>query len=121
MDVIELSATALSQAIHARSVACREVMQVYLERIARVNPVHNALVSLRDADELLREADARDAALARGHSAGWMHGMPQAIKDIAPTAGLRSTMGSPLLKDFVPREDGLMVQRMKAAGCIVIG
>jgi len=121
MDVIELSATALSQAIHARSVSCREVMQVYLERIARVNPVHNALVSLRDADELLREADARDAALARGHSAGWMHGMPQAIKDIAPTAGLRSTMGSPLLKDFVPREDGLMVQRMKAAGCIVIG
>ncbi len=50
-----------------------------------------------------------------------MHGLPQAIKDIAPTAGLRSTMGSPLLKDFVPREDGLMVQRMKAAGCIVIG
>jgi len=121
MDITELSATALSQAIHARRVSCREVMQAYLGRIARVNPVHNALVSLRDAGELLREADARDAALARGHSAGWMHGMPQAIKDIAPTAGLRSTMGSPLLKDFVPREDGLMVQRMKAAGCIVIG
>ena len=121
MELTELSATALSQAIHARRVSCREVMQACLARIARVNPLHNALVSLRDGDALLREADARDAELARGRSAGWMHGLPQAIKDIAPTAGLRSTMGSPLLKDFVPREDGLMVQRMKAAGCIVIG
>jgi amidase len=47
--------------------------------------------------------------------------MPQAIKDIALTAGLRTTLGSPLLRDFVPTHDGLMVQRMKAAGCIVIG
>ena len=121
MDITELSATALSQAIRTKRVSCREVMQACLARIARRNPRHNALVSLRDGDELLREADARDAELARGRVAGWMHGMPQAIKDIAPTAGLRSTMGSPLLKDFVPREDGLMVQRMKAAGCIVIG
>jgi amidase len=59
--------------------------------------------------------------LARGDPTGWMHGMPQAIKDIALTAGLRSTSGSPLLRDFVPTEDGLMVQRMKAAGCIVVG
>jgi amidase len=50
-----------------------------------------------------------------------MHGMPQAIKDMALTAGLRTTLGSPLLRDFVPSQDGLMVQRMKAAGCIVIG
>lgn len=121
MDIIELSATALSEAIRARRVSCREVMQAYLARIARMNPVHNALVSLRDGDDLLREADARDAELARGQVVGWMHGLPQAIKDIAPTAGLRSTSGSPLLADFVPREDGLMVQRMKAAGCIVIG
>jgi amidase len=96
-------------------------MQAHLDRIERLNPAHNALVSLRDADALLREADACDADLARGESRGWMHGMPQAIKDLAPTAGIASTMGSPLLRDSVPREDGLMVQRMKAAGCIVIG
>ena len=47
--------------------------------------------------------------------------MPQAIKDMAQTAGIRTTLGSPLLRDFVPTQDGLMVQRMKAAGCIVIG
>jgi amidase len=118
---IELSATALSAAIHAKAVSCREVMQACLDRIADVNPTYNALVSLRDGDVLLREADACDAELARGESRGWMHGMPQAIKDIALTKGLRSSSGSPLLRNFIPREDGLMVQRMRASGCLVIG
>jgi amidase len=92
-----------------------------LARIAKVNPSINAIVSLRDDSELLAEADHYDTLLAHGQSMGWMHGIPQAIKDLAQTAGLRTTMGSPLLHDFLPREDGLMVQRMKAAGCIVIG
>ncbi|HEY9237246.1 MAG TPA: amidase family protein, partial [Burkholderiaceae bacterium] len=121
MDITDLDATALSQALHARRISCRETLQAYLDRIARLNPTFNAIVSLRDPDPLRREADACDAELARGESRGWMHGLPQAIKDIAPTAGLASTMGSPLLRDAVPREDGLMVQRMKAAGCIVVG
>ena len=125
MNLTELSASALSRAIQARQVSCREVMQAYLARIAAVNPRHNAIVSLRDADVLLREADARDAELAHARAAGapigWMHGLPQAIKDLALTANLRTTFGSPLLRDFIPTEDALMVQRMKAAGCIVIG
>ena len=125
MNITALCASALSRAIQARQVSCREVMQAYLDRIAAVNPVYNAVVSLRDGEVLLREADARDAELARGCTAagpiGWMHGFPQAIKDLALTANLRTTFGSPLLRDFVPTEDALMVQRMKAAGCIVIG
>jgi amidase len=121
MNLIDLSASALAAAIAAGRVSCRELMQATLERIAAINPVHNAIVSLRDGDDLLREADARDAELSRGESRGWMHGLPQAIKDIAPTAGLRNTLGSPLLRDNVPAHDGLMAQRMKAAGCIVIG
>jgi amidase len=125
MDLIDLPAHALSDAILARQVSCREVMQATLARIEAVNPVHNAIVSLRDGDALLREADECDAQLKRGATPagplGWMHGMPQAIKDAAQTAGLRTTFGSPLLRDFVPAQDGLMVQRMKAAGCIVIG
>ncbi|MBC8055843.1 MAG: amidase, partial [Rhizobiales bacterium] len=121
MTTTELSATALSAAIHRKSVSCREVMNAYLARIAEMNPAHNALVSLRDGDALLREADACDTELARGRSRGWMHGMPQAIKDIAPVAGLPNTMGSPLLREALPREDGLLAKRMKAAGCIVIG
>jgi amidase len=115
------SATQLSAAIHARQVSCREVMQATLARIDAVNPSFNAIVSRVDGDALLVQADAHDALLARGESKGWMHGMPQAIKDIAPAAGIPCTSGSPLLARFVPKEDGLMVARMKAAGCIVIG
>jgi amidase len=92
-----------------------------LTRIDRVNPLCNAIVSLRDGDELLREADQRDSELRRGNRRGWMHGLPQAIKDVAATAGLRTTLGSPLLRDWVPAADNLMVHRMKQAGCIVIG
>src|SRR5215468_2640737 len=123
MDILELPASALSAAIRARQVSCREVMQATLDRIAAVNPRHNAIVSLRDPDALLREADERDERLKRApaDSIGWLHGIPQAIKDMAETAGLRTTLGSPLMREHVPSKDGLMVQRMKAAGCIVIG
>ena len=120
-DITALDATALSEAVHARRVSCREVMQAYLARIARFNPTYNAIVSLRPDDELLAEADACDAELARGASRGWLHGVPQAIKDLANAAGLPTTLGSPLMRDFIAREDGLMTARMKGAGCIVIG
>ncbi len=121
MHITELTANALSRAIHARQISCREVMQAYLTRIEAVNPAFNAIVNLQDGDDLLRQADARDAQLARGESMGWMHGMPQAIKDLANTAGIATTLGSPLMRQFVPKEDGLLARRMKAAGCIVIG
>lgn len=52
-DITALDATALSEAVHARRVSCREVMQAYLARIARLNPTYNAIVSLRPDDELL--------------------------------------------------------------------
>ena len=115
------SALNLSRAIHLKHVSCQEVMQSTLERIARLNPQSNAIVSLQEPELLMAQARERDAQLARGESMGWMHGMPQAIKDLANAQGLRTTLGSPLMKDFVAPEDGLMVQRTKAAGAIVIG
>ncbi|HPL77776.1 MAG TPA: amidase [Burkholderiaceae bacterium] len=121
MDITDLSASALSVAIHERRISCREVMQAYLERIQWVNPRFNAIINLQNPADLLQQADGRDVMMARGESMGWMHGMPQAIKDLSNTAGVRTTLGSPLMRDFVPATDSLMVRRMKAAGCIVIG
>ena len=125
MDIMDLPAHEISAAIRSRRVSCREVMQATLLRIEAFNPVHNAIVSLRDAGTLLREADERDAQLTCAATPvgpiGWMHGLPQAIKDMAETAGIRTTLGSPVLREFVPTQDDLMVQRMKAAGCIVVG
>ena len=121
MAIHELSAQALSQAIHARQHTCREVMQAYLDRIGLINPRFNALVSLQPADALLRQADECDQALARGHSRGWLHGIPLAFKDLVDVAGIPTTCGSVLLRDNIPSQDALLVQRLKAQGGLVIG
>ena len=89
--ITDFSAAALSEAIHARDVSCREVMAAYLDRIDEQNPAVNAIVSLRDGDRLMAEAHACDEELAHDLSRGWMHGMPQAIKDLADTRGSPST------------------------------
>ena len=120
-DLTALDGGALSLAIRARRFSCRELMQATLRRIDRINPRFNAIVNLAPEDVLLRQADARDAELARGQWRGWLHGMPQAIKDTGHAIGFPTTYGSPLLKDAVATEDSLMTARMKAAGCIVIG
>ena len=120
-DLPDLDAGTLSRRIAAREISCRALMQASLDRIAALNPVHNAIVSLRDPQQLLAEADACDAALARGERAGWMHGFPVAVKDLSDAAGLPTTMGSPAIGKRVAAADALFVQRMKAAGAIVIG
>jgi amidase len=73
------------------------------------------------SDTLLAKADDCDAELARGVSRGWLHGIPQAIKDTSHAQGLPTTLGSPLLAQAVAQQDNFAVARMKAAGCIVIG
>ena len=119
--ITSLSASELSAAIHARRVSCHSVMQAFLERIAAVNPAINAIVSLRDADELLAEAAAADRELDEGKSRGFLHGMPFAIKDLSEAKGIRCTYGSPLYRDFVPDFDDIHVERIRAAGAIIIG
>jgi amidase len=120
-DLLLLPATTLSKRIAARELSCRALMQASLERIAALNPRHNAIVSLRDAGELLLEADAYDQALARGERKGWMHGFPVAVKDLSDALGLPTTLGSLAVGRRMPAADALFVQRMKAAGAIVIG
>ncbi|MDP1534810.1 MAG: amidase, partial [Rubrivivax sp.] len=120
-DPTELDAGDLSAAIHARALSCRELMQASLARIRRLNPHCNAIVNLAADAALLRQADERDAELARGASRGWMHGFPQAIKDTAHAIGFPTTQGSPLLQAALPAQDSVYVARMKAAGAIVIG
>lgn len=121
MDITDLDASALSALIHQRQLSCRELMQHTLARVHRLNPQANAIVNLADDDTLLRQADERDAQLARGQSMGWLHGVPQAVKDTAHAVGFPSTLGSPLLRAALPAADSLYVARTKAAGAIVIG
>jgi len=120
-DPTAAGAAELSELIHARHVSCREVMSAFLDRIDARNADLNAIVSRRDRDVLIDEAAVCDRELIAGESRGWMHGLPQAIKDLAETKGLATTMGSPLLRDYVPDHDALMVARMRASGCVIIG
>jgi len=119
--IVGMNALALSAAIKQRQVSCREVMRAYLEQIARHNPRVNALVSLRPEDELLREADQCDRELAHGHYRGWLHGIPQAPKDLAACKGLVTSMGSPLFARQITAHDAYPIQRMREAGAVFIG
>ena len=120
-ELVLLQAHELAERIRRRQVSCREVMQAYLAHIERFNPRVNALISLQAPEDLLAQADTRDAELARGQYRGWMHGLPHGIKDLSQTRGIRTTLGSPLYKDFIPDRDGIMVERIKGAGAIIIG
>jgi amidase len=112
---------ALADMIRRRKVSAEEVMATYLDHIGRTNPAVNAIISLRPRDELLAEAREADDAVARGKVLGPLHGVPQAIKDLALTRGLLTTFGSHLFADFVPDEDAIIVERMRAAGALIIG
>ena len=121
MVIPNMSALDLSQAIHSKAVSCREVMLAFLKQIDTHNPASNAIVSLAPSEHVLHQADERDAQLARGQSMGWLHGIPQAVKDLVEVAGFRTSHGSPLSVPLPATTDNLMSARMRAAGCIFIG
>jgi amidase len=119
--LVAYGANELSRMVHAREISCSEVMQTYLGHISALNPIVNAIVSLREHETLMSEAVNCDQELAKGKSRGWLHGIPQAIKDLSAVSGIETTMGSPLFKDQIPENDSFMVKRIRQAGAIFIG
>jgi amidase len=119
-DICYRDATDLARLIHRRELAAREVVQAHLDRIARINPHLNAIVTV-DPEGALAAAAAADDRLAAGRPDGPLHGLPIAFKDTHLTAGMRTTHGSPLHADHVPDEDELLVGRIQQAGAIRIG
>lgn len=115
------SARDILAALNSGTLSAETVMQRTLNRIAMINPALNAIVALRPAHELMEEARAADAMRAAGLPLGALHGLPIAVKDLAEVAGIACTQGSPLMKDYVPQRDELVVARMRAAGAILIG
>ena len=120
-DIVMMDAVGLASLIRSRQVSCREVMTAYLDHIEKMNPHVNAIVALQDRAALLEQAQERDQQLARGEWLGPLHGFPHAVKDLVPVKGIKMTMGSPILKDFVPAVDSIMVERLRKAGAIFIG
>jgi amidase len=119
-QITRLTALQLSEAIHNRSVSCVEVMNAFLERINTLNPDLNALVSLITQEACLAMARESDRQLSNGNSAGWLHGIPIAIKDLFNAKGLATTLGSPLFQEIGAQQDDPHVARIRAAGALII-
>ena len=108
------SARELARLIRQRAVSPVEVLDAHLAVIEALNPTLNAIVTL--AAEAARAAARRaENAVMTNEPLGALHGLPIAIKDITPTAGIRTTFASPLYKDYVPTADAEVVRRLKAA------
>jgi amidase len=114
-----LSADEVARKVASRELSPVEVVEAALERVGARNPELNAVVTLNP--KALDEARELERRLAAGKPAGRLAGVPVGIKDVTQVAGLRTTFGSPLYRDYVPTEDALVVRRLKEAGAIVIG
>jgi Asp-tRNA(Asn)/Glu-tRNA(Gln) amidotransferase A subunit family amidase len=109
----------MARLIQRRELSPVEVAEEHLERIARLNPELNAIVTL--APDVIERARAAEAAVMRGENVGALHGVPLTIKDTIETAGLRTTSGSKMRVNYVPVTDAPAVARLKAAGAIILG
>lgn len=115
------SARELASLIRTRQISAREVMAAHLDRIGRINPRVNAIVSKPPDDACLALADEADARLSRGEPVGPLHGLPIAFKDNQPVKGFPWTRGSRIFAHDVPLGESVFVARLRAAGVIPIG
>src|SRR5262245_17253554 len=120
-DLCFTPARALVDLIRTRQVSAREVMIAHLEQIRRVNPTINAIVAKLDDSQCLALADEADRRMARDEPVGPLHGLPWAFKDLEAAVGFPLTLGSPIFRNFMPTEDTVLVERVRAGGALVIG
>jgi Asp-tRNA(Asn)/Glu-tRNA(Gln) amidotransferase A subunit family amidase len=123
MDDTELCftpATELRRLIRGRKVSPVEITEAALSRIDRLNPKLAAFVTVT-ADRARVDASAAEARALEGESTGLLDGIPYSIKDLEPTAGIRTTYGSKFFEHNIPAEDGAVAARMKASGGILLG
>jgi len=120
-DLCWTTATDLVSLIRRRKVSPLEVMQAVLARIDKVNPPLNAYCTVAAEQALAAAKKATAEVGKKSATLGPLHGVPVSIKDLAPTKGIRTTWGSKIFEHHVPDEDALVVERLKAAGAIVVG
>lgn len=118
-DLSVASASEIVKLISAGVCSARDITGALLARIALLNPTLNALCTLNDA--ALAEADAIDSRLASGAKPRVLEGVPFVVKDNIVTRGIITTFGSKLLEDYIPEEDSISVERLRAAGGILLG
>jgi aspartyl-tRNA(Asn)/glutamyl-tRNA(Gln) amidotransferase subunit A len=119
-EICRMDAVTLAQRIRAKQLSPVEVVDAVLTRMEKLEPVLHAFCT--PTPELAREAARRiEADIMAGRSAGVLAGVPIGIKDLVLTRGIKTTSGSYLYKDYVPDEDDVVVERLKAAGAVILG
>ncbi|MFN0317067.1 MAG: amidase [Burkholderiales bacterium] len=119
-EICRMDAMTLAAKIRGKELSASEVTQAVLDRMAVLEPYLHAFAT--PTPEVARAAaKAVDTRIAAGEDPGILGGVPVGIKDLVATAGIRTAMGSPLYSDFIPDEDDIVVERLKAAGAIIIG
>ena len=115
-----MSAVELAQSIRDKKVSSLEATENFFQRIDQLDSqLHSYLTLCRD--QALADARAADAAVRQGAELGPLHGVPISIKDLETTKGVVTTMGSAIFKDRMPDMDSIVVERVKAAGAIILG
>ena len=109
-----------AEALRERQVSSVELTTAALRRVERLDGKLRAFITVT-ADLALAQAAAADAALAAGRDLGPLQGIPIAVKDLFATSGIRTTGGSALYRDFVPDYSATVVERLEAAGAVMLG
>lgn len=120
LEICWMSAREMAEAIRTKQLSPVEIMDAILERIEQLNPKVNAYCTIV-AESALKQANQAEAMVMRGEKTGPLHGVPVSIKDMIFTKGIRTTGGSKIYENFIPQQDAIVVERLKAAGAIVIG
>ena len=115
-----LTVTELSEVIREKEVSPVEVTEAYLERIDALNFKFNSYLTVCRNEALDAARDA-ERAIAQGNYLGPMHGVPVAVKDQIWTKGIRTTVGSRLMSEFIPDEDATAISNLKKAGAVLLG
>lgn len=111
----------MSERIKDGDISPTELIEVSLDKIKILDPILNAFITVIERDELFRQAQIAEKEISHGKYRGALHGIPFSIKDIIHAKGIRSTAGSKILTDYVPKSSASVVRRMKKAGAILIG
>jgi aspartyl-tRNA(Asn)/glutamyl-tRNA(Gln) amidotransferase subunit A len=119
-EILELSLTDLSWLIAGRKLSSSEAVAAALARLEKLEPKLNAFITVL-GEQARAEAKKADEEIARGNYRGALHGVPVTIKDMFETKGVRTTGGSKILQDWIPNTDSALVERLHAAGAIIIG
>ncbi|OBR54661.1 amidase [Paraburkholderia tropica] len=120
-EIVELTAVDLARKLATRELSSVEVLSAYFAQIDRFNPKVNAIVHEQPRDALLVQAKKLDDHIVKSGPVGPLHGLPQAPKDMMPVAGMVTSKGSPIFKDFVAPGDAVAYERTREAGAIFIG